>query len=367
MKFITLTFVTGFLAVSSAQAVTVYDGCIAGTCSGNSTTGCTGTVNNSCNSTSDSIAGDLISSILGTTFEQNQIKAGTMVNSGTKGYLTIVNSFLLGLGKSATGATATTGTTFVSGPNSIHYVITANPTVGGTAYDWEAKVWRCFGSATTCTAASMFNQALYMAWSVTSDGKTNKGVLAHGWINSGSSTLVGGMSVTWDVGSSTTTKTVQATMFDNSTGTPKAFRYDSTKVGTKYNITQLFANNSSATSRSSVTYDSSALSGAFYYESGSGCNTFFDTGCGAGSSPTIQGTAVSDTPTTWGCFTMAANAATQPDFTYTATGSQTGCTLSAVFPAVTVNSIATGITSVATATVVGSSSFNGMSANPPNI
>src|SRR5262249_18804809 len=102
--------------------------------------------------------------------------------------------------------------------------------------------------------------------------------------------------------------------------------------------------------------------GALYVE-GLQCGT---TGCMSGSSTALQSTATSDTPTQWGCFTRSA---TTQDFSYTPTGSQTGCTLTATFPAVSFDAFKAAVTSTATATgaVFGGSAFNGMPTNPDNI
>jgi hypothetical protein len=339
------------LVGGAAMASTSFDGCILGACGYNSSVGCTATTF-ACDATNESLAADLIASFFGTTYEQQQSAAGQLVMQN-KGYLTLVNNFLLILKEHVTAATGPDGLTFTgTGGGTMHAVVTQAVTVNSVAYDFEAKVWDCQGS---CSAASAFAPKFYLAWTVSDDGTVNKGTGAFQWASG-----AGGMSLVYDVGSSTTKQFITADFYDAAGGgSPLPTRFDATKTGTVYDVTEIDARDNQ---RWAATVDSSTNSGALSVE-GLQCGT---TGCISGGSTTLQSSATNDTPTQWGCFTRVA---TTKDFSYTPTGSQTGCTLTAKFPAVSFDTFKAAVTSTATATgaLFGGSPFNGMTANPPNI
>jgi hypothetical protein len=374
-----------------AAATTGFEGCIVGICAGASSVGCTGAESPSgtCDATNASNVASVIASFQGPTDEVAAIKAGTMP-SGSKGYLTLPNELLIMVQQLITAGSITAANLGAAGltiqaPASVgtatlHIVLNPGPTVGGTAYAYEMKLWMCNGLPAACTSASDFYQKAYMAWTVDSLGLTNQGVLGLVWGQTGipGSAPEGGMNVVWNIGTAATSRTVTATMYD-ATSTPASIqRFDAVKAGSVLNLTELWgqfssfngttfvANGTFAHShRDAVTFDTSALTGSY---SGEGYNCATQANnigtCGTtNGSPSCNTAATSDTPTSWQCFTAAA---TSDDYSYAPVLTGQSCVLTAAYPAVSLTDLA-AIVSPQIMAVVGGSYLNGMTTAPANI
>ena len=101
---------------------------------------------------------------------------------------------------SAAGATRTIN---IGGAFDVHYILSIpGPTIDGTSYGYELKIWTC-GSG--CTTVNGFLPAIYTVFNVDADKTINNGLLINNF-SADSGTIKGSAFIKWDVGSATTTK-----------------------------------------------------------------------------------------------------------------------------------------------------------------
>ncbi len=149
------------------------------------------------------------------------------------------------LGLTGTGE-ATTVISIGGQSFTMHYILSSpGLTADGVTYDYSLKVWTC---GTSCTTAANFLPAVFTAFSASSDGTINKGILINNY-SADSGTLKGTSFIKWDVGSATTNREITLNMVDCSSSPTFAGYTVYTRNGTTGMVT---LNNMSSQSTGSV-------------------------------------------------------------------------------------------------------------------
>jgi hypothetical protein len=205
---------------------------------------------------------------------------------------------------------------------SVHAEITggaggASIAANGTTYDYLANVWVCTSG---CTNASNFNRVISLAFSYVADKTINKGFMVQDSGAFQGSAGTSAMTLSYDVGSSTTNKIIVAKFVNDFGGQVQKARFDGAKSGNTMTVTGLMVQGASATTANSMRFsakiDTVADTASAYFEANGASGT---------GAATPQLGASSDSPTPM-CLSRTRSAT---DFDYKSAGGS--CTVAA-FP-----------------------------------
>jgi len=142
-----------------------------------------------------------------------------------------------------------------------HVVVTTpGPTINGTAYGTEVKVWTC---ATGCTVTTGFLPAMYMAYNADSAGTINNGILINHF-GASSGTIVGSAFIKWDTGSATATKAFTLAMVDCSSSPTTAISAYYTRTGDVATMNDIVSQSSGLVTRTALAFDWGKNTGNWY-------------------------------------------------------------------------------------------------------
>lgn len=320
---------------------------------------------------SDASAGftDLFNAFFGDTTQSSAQSSCTSSTTDTS-LLGSVNQILChmerDMGIKATGnATKSYTDSTTSTAVTVHCEISAN--ASSATYSDTASCWICSGASSACTSASSFSRFMNLQWSYLSNKTVNKGELLMDFGAFSGTLGKSGMNMTYDVGTSSSSKTITAKLVEVSSSETVGMRVDASESSTLEEatlVTAVTGNSSPEYLRFDTVINTSSDATLVNLQTSAITDTSV---CTSGISAASM-TAASDTPTCSACFVRAA---TSSDFDYTTSTSACSSMSLIAYPSDSLTNVSNyDVTSTDTSSnnIMGTNgNWNSMSANPSSI